>query len=260
MASSSGRGQLGVAVPSTATELGGPERQRVRGGYYYSSPLYIGSTAMSLSVPYGTPEVFLASFDANGNARWAAHGLVGTLTEILYDMSTGRKWQLLPDGLFLQQPRLRNLCRREQQRDALSSQHHAGCVRGEVQLSGVVQWARAAGGTGSEYGYGIDADNSGNVYVGGYHYGAFTFGSSTINVSTTPDVFILVWKSDGTPDFGVAATGNNTDITYHLRVSRPRREAVMTGYFYSYPLTFGSIQLYNDNYYCNGYAAGLWRR
>jgi hypothetical protein len=226
-------------------------------GYYYSNPLYIGSTAMSLSMPYATPEVFLASFDANGNARWAAHGLVGTSTEILYDMSTDANGNCYLTGYFSSNPAYAISAGGSSSVTLYPASTTPDVYAVKFNSSGVVQWARAAGGTSSEYGYGIDADNSGNVYVGGYHYGAFTFGSSTISVSTTPDVFILVWKSDGTPDFGVAATGNSSDITYHLRVSRPRREAVMTGYFYSYPLTFGSIQLYNDNYYCNGYAAGF---
>ncbi|MCS7177606.1 MAG: SBBP repeat-containing protein, partial [Candidatus Kapabacteria bacterium] len=230
-------------------------------GYYYSNPIYVGSTAMSLSVAYATPEIFLAKFNPSGTALWVANAMVGSSTEILYDMSTDASGNSFLTGYTTSNPAY-----------AISA---AGSGGGTITISrgtttaqafavrfntnGVAQWGSIVGGTVSTYGYGIDVDNRGNIYLGGYHYGSFTFGSSTISVSATPDVFILVWQSDGTADFGVAATGNSTDILYHLRVSRPRREAAITGYFLSTPLTFGNISINNDSYTsgCYYYAAGF---
>jgi hypothetical protein len=115
-------------------------------GYYYSNPLYIGSTAMSLSMPYATPEVFLASFDANGNARWAAHGLVGTSTEILYDMSTDANGNCYLTGYFYSNPAYAISAGGSSSVTLYPASTTPDVYAVKFNSSGVVQWARAAGG------------------------------------------------------------------------------------------------------------------
>ena len=58
-------------------------------------------------------------------------------------------------------------------------------------------WAKKAGGTDSDYGYGIAVDASGNSYVTGYFKGSATFGSTTLTNNGFANIFIAKLDSSG---------------------------------------------------------------
>ncbi len=72
---------------------------------------------------------------------------------------------------------------------------------GKFDSSGDNQWARTWGGSGSDSGYGVAADGSGNVYVTGYFNGTVDFdpGSGVDNHTSNGgnDVFLSKFFSDG---------------------------------------------------------------
>ena len=70
---------------------------------------------------------------------------------------------------------------------------------------GTIAWAKWAGGTGTNQGYGIAVDGSGNSYVTGNYQGTATFGSGEPNETQLPSsatggdvMFIAKYNSDGT--------------------------------------------------------------
>jgi len=103
-------------------------------------------------------------------------------------------------------------------------------------------WAKKAGGTDSDYGYGIAVDASGNSYVTGYFKGSATFGSTTLTNNGFANIFIAkldssgnwLWaKNAGYSGCGTSGNGIAVDASGNIYV---------TGDF-SGSATFGSITL-----------------
>lgn len=87
-------------------------------------------------------------------------------------------------------------------------------IGGDVQLtlikynsSGTLQWQRAAGVTGAEYGRTIALDSAGGVYIGGY--GA-TQGAGN------SDMILIKYNTSGVYQWQTAIGGTNTDAAYGL--------------------------------------------
>ncbi|GIV56828.1 MAG: hypothetical protein KatS3mg040_1596 [Candidatus Kapaibacterium sp.] len=104
----------------------------------------------------------------------------------------------------------------------------------KYDASGNLQWVRSGGGTSSEYGYGIDVDNNGNVYVAGYYYSnPAYFGSWSLATQTTPDVFIVKYDANGNVQWAARQAGPSTDILYNLAVNKQTGDCYIAGYFSS---------------------------
>jgi hypothetical protein len=58
-------------------------------------------------------------------------------------------------------------------------------------------WGRSGGGILTDRGYGVVADNSGNVVVTGHYYGSSTFETKTVVSSGNLDAFTAKYDSDG---------------------------------------------------------------
>lgn len=104
----------------------------------------------------------------------------------------------------------------------------------KYDANGTLQWVRSGGGTSTEYGYGIDVDNNGNVYVTGYYYSnPAYFGTWSLPTTTTPDVFIVKYDANGNIQWAARQAGPSTDIVYNLAVNRSTGDCYIVGYFSS---------------------------
>ncbi|MBF0458314.1 MAG: SBBP repeat-containing protein [Nitrospirae bacterium] len=77
----------------------------------------------------------------------------------------------------------------------------------KLNSSGVLQWDTFLGGAGTDYGYGIAVDTSGNVYVAGYS--TATWGSPVRAYTAGNDAFIAMIHND-------ALSIRNDNVTYTL--------------------------------------------
>jgi len=79
----------------------------------------------------------------------------------------------------------------------------------EYDNAGNVVWARSAGGTGSDRGFGIALDSGGNSYVTGLHSDMATFGSFTLTSAGDHDIFVAKYNGcgDGSIDPGEECDG-----------------------------------------------------
>jgi len=112
---------------------------------------------------------------------------------------------------------------------------------------GNVLWAKRAGGTDSEKGYGIATDLNGNVFVTGYFQStSVVFGATTLvnTAGASFDIFVAKYDPSGNVLWAKSAGGTNWD--YGQNVSDDAFGNVfVTGYFRSSSITFGGTTLTN---------------
>ena len=107
-------------------------------------------------------------------------------------------------------------------------------------------WARNAGGSSPDFGYGIAVDASGNSYVTGYFGGTTaTFGSTTLTTNGGYDIFVAKLDSNGNWLWARNAGGGNPDFGYGIAVDASGNTYV-TGYIQSTTANFGSNTLTNS--------------
>ncbi len=76
---------------------------------------------------------------------------------------------------------------------------------------GTLAWARRAGGTGYDEGYGVTALDDGSALVTGYFSGSATFGGNGLVSAGADDVFIAKYNPDGMLAWVTSAGGTNFD-------------------------------------------------
>jgi hypothetical protein len=122
--------------------------------------------------------------------------------------------------------------------------------------TGIVQWAKAAGGSGWDGAVDIICDTTGNVYVTGYFNSpAIVFGTTTLTnagTSTTGDIFILKYDANGNVLWADTGGGNGGGGGNGICIDKGGN-VIVTGSFYSPALTpttmitFGTFSLTNTS-------------
>ncbi|MBI2424602.1 MAG: SBBP repeat-containing protein [Candidatus Hydrogenedentes bacterium] len=105
----------------------------------------------------------------------------------------------------------------------------------KLDSTGAFVWARQLGGTGSERGFSIAVDSSGNVYTTGYFYGTVDFdpGAGTFNLSSGSSDDFFVSKLDSTGAFVWAIQFHGTSFGQSQSIAVDSSGNVYTtGYFY----------------------------
>ena len=114
-------------------------------------------------------------------------------------------------------------------------------------------WAKSAGGLGDERGTSIAVDTSGNVYVTGYfNSSSITFDTITLGSTAGIEMFIAKYNSTGNVVWAKKAGGSSADYANSISVDANGRSLV-TGYFKSSSISFGSTTLLNPNSMTGGY-------
>ena len=115
--------------------------------------------------------------------------------------------------------------------------------------AGSHRWSQLYGGTSSDYGYGLDCDDKGNVYVTGYFYNTITFGKTSHTTNGSYDAFLASFDSTGKYRWSKTYGSTSGDYGREVAVS-PAGDVYTSGYFY-YTVDFGGgnlTALSNDLY------------
>jgi hypothetical protein len=107
--------------------------------------------------------------------------------------------------------------------------------------NGVLQWLKRMGGSGSDEGLAITADNLGNIYVTGYFSGTANFSGVSISSSGTHDIFIAKYTAEGVLQWVKKAGGGYSDFGRGIAADKYGRVFV-TGVFRAYS-NFGGINM-----------------
>ncbi|MES2592480.1 MAG: SBBP repeat-containing protein [Bacteroidota bacterium] len=113
------------------------------------------------------------------------------------------------------------------------------------------QWAKRAGGVGDDVGQSISTDASGNVFVtGSFTSTVTTFGSTTLTHSIftvyNDDLFVVKYDASGNVLWVKSAGGTGNDVGQSI-FTDANGNVLVTGYFTSSSITFGTTTLTNTN-------------
>ncbi len=209
-------------------------------GWYSSATITFGSITLT-NPGVGTGDVFLVKYDPSGTALWAKTfgGIDGDIGNgIALDVAgnvyiTG--WYASSTISF-----------------GTNTLTNAGTGSDvfivKFNSSGTDIWAKTAGGSASDRGYGITTDPSGNVFTtGAFSSSTINFGTGSLaNASSVNDFFIVKHDTNGNPQWAKNAGGINADTGFSIATDS-LGNAYATGAFASPTINFGSGALTNSS-------------
>ncbi len=197
-------------------------------GHFPGSATF-GSTTLNSS---GSYDIFVAKLDGNGNWVWAKKA-GGTNSDNGHRIAVDSAGNVYITGLFTGTASFGS--------SSISSSGGYDVYIAKLNNAGSWQWAKKAGGTGSDYGYGLKPDVDGNVYLSGFFEGSATFGSTTLSSYGDRDIFIAKLTSTGTWLWARKAGGTGADAS--MKVTLDNEGFVYLGGYFSSTGYFGAITL-----------------
>jgi hypothetical protein len=185
----------------------------------------------------GAGDVFLAKYDASGNALWA-RSAGGTDFERADDVSLDASGNAYITGIF-------NSSVITFGSFTLTKVGIGNVFVVKYDADGNVIWAKSAQGSEYDYGYSVAPDASGNVYVtGSFGSPVITFDSDTLKTEGSSNIFLVKYNSGGNVQWAKSAHGYGPDLAYSVALDVSGNPYV-TGWFDSPEITFGSYTLTN---------------
>ncbi|MDP8201176.1 MAG: SBBP repeat-containing protein [Candidatus Tenebribacter burtonii] len=173
---------------------------------WFSSANDINFGSISLT-SYGYSDAFVAKLDTNGNWLWATHA-GSDLNDRSFDIATDGIGNCYITGCFEDTATFATT--------ELISSGGDDIFVARLDINGNWLWAKRAGGTHNDEGYGIGTDSSGNCFATGFFYTTADFGSFSLNSSGQGDIFIAKMDTDGNWLWANQAGGSGNNNGYSI--------------------------------------------
>ncbi|MFS0518943.1 beta strand repeat-containing protein [Nostoc sp. UIC 10607] len=196
---------------------------------FFRGTATFGSTTLTSA---GNEDAFITKLDSSGNFLWAKS--LGGISDdrgrgIIVD-ETGNAYFT---GYFSVSATFGST--------TFNSAGNADAFVAKLDNNGNTLWAKNLGGTESDEGYGIVADEVGNIYVSGLFSSTGTFGNSTLSSTGDSDAFIAKLDSNGNVLSAQKFGGVSSDLGTGIATDG-KGNIYATGGF-SDTATFGNITL-----------------
>ncbi|MBK5286095.1 MAG: T9SS type A sorting domain-containing protein [Bacteroidia bacterium] len=172
-------------------------------GSFNSSSITFGATTLTnASAP--SSDLYVTKYDSSGNVIWAKRA-GGTSSDSPEELNIDNVGNVYITGEFRSTPMTIGTINLFN-----TNSTYSDIFTAKYDSSGNVIWARKAGGNDYDNVYSIGADNSGNVFIGGWFYSTtFSFGSISIqNNSGVEHIFLAKYDSNGNILWAKALGGN----------------------------------------------------
>jgi hypothetical protein len=179
------------------------------------TPVTFPGTSVTL-YPQGENDVFLASYDLNGNLIWAkSEGYA--LNEKALGVTYDHLGNVSICGFFTDTTNFNG--------DQILSSGGKDLFVARYDANGNFMWMRKAGGPGEDEAKAIVCDSEGNIYICGKYSDGATFGSTTFNTPVTPfgqfyNIYIAKYAPDGTLLWVKSAGGDYDDIAWSMAIDK----------------------------------------
>lgn len=209
-----------------------PDGSRIMVGSF-SGTLTLGST--TLTSPDATGRMFVAKFDANGNAAWATQAQ-GT------GLSEAQGVAVLPDGSAIITGLFRNTVVFGS--TSLTAVGASDVVIAKLDPNGAFVWAIGAGGPAEDEGNSVATFADGSSVISGEFKTSITFGATTL-ISTNGFLngFAVRLDANGTPTWAtkMSSSGPAENNVYAKGIAPLSGGATMVTGGFSGTTTFGSL-------------------
>jgi hypothetical protein len=201
-------------------------------GHFVSDTIWFGSTYLTQTA---AGAAFVAKYDPAGNLIWAR--TVGTANPS--DICTDPNGTVFVTGSFSGASLTFGS-------STITNNGSSNVFIFRYDTAGNEIWARAAGGAGADYGFGIYKDSPGNLYITGtFGSPSVTFGSTILTQSGSDDIFLAKYDNNGNVLWAKKAGGSFSDGVYGIS-GDVNGNIFLSGNFYSPAITFGSTTLVNS--------------
>jgi len=155
-------------------------------GFFQSDRAGFGSVTLTNSARNGLSDIFVAKLDATGQVLWAnAAGGSGL------DYATGIAVDLRGNCQVAGFYRSTNFLVGSIMLTNAGASLYYDVFTAQYDRMGNLLWAQRAGGTASDFGYGVGFDAAGNSYLTGSYRGPASFGGTNLLTSNNDDIFVM---------------------------------------------------------------------
>jgi hypothetical protein len=211
----------------------------VTGSYWGAANFGRGEINQTNLTATGKRDMFIARFSPDGTLVWAKSAGGAEKEE-------GRSITALSDNSSVVTGWFEGTAtfgKNEINQTILTSNGDRDLFVAKYNSNGLLEWAKKAGSTNSDYGYGITSLSNNTSAVTGCFYGSVTFGmgepnQTVLNSAGVWDIFIACYNPNGTLAWVKCAGGTNDEVGLGI-TSLTDNSIVSTGWFWG-PTTFGS--------------------
>ena len=201
---------------------------------------------------YGSPDIFLAKYDSDGNFQWA-NSVQGMLSDEAKSIAVDNAGNSYVTGYFASRTiTFDNIILANSDSDTTIKWPNNDIFVAKYNADGKAIWAKSAGGSFHDDGKSVAVDSGSNVYLSGYFasnsivFERISLINSSIGTKDT-DLFVAKYDENGNILWAKNAADTNPDIANSITLDGAGN-IYQTGYFSGQSITFGTITRMNTSY------------
>lgn len=213
------------------------------GGWFLNSNVNFnpGGTPVLRSSAGTTSDMFLAKYNNTGILQWIVATGGTTSTDAVNGVAVDASGNVYAAGNFSGtgvnfNPNGTSTTFSANATDAFLAKYNS---------SGVLQWAKTAGGSGSDRGRCVSVSPAGNVYYGGQFVGTginFNVGGTALPLTSLgTDAFFISYTSSGTLNWGMAIGGIGSDDMKGFAIDNSRGKIYTAGQYSGLNMNFDPL-------------------
>jgi hypothetical protein len=207
-------------------------------GEFSSATISFGSISINNSGSSGK-DIFVAKYDPSGNLLWVK-GAGGSSSEEGYGIATDLNGNVFATGRFA------SFSAKFGGTTLSNSGSTTDFFLAKYDSLGNTLWAKSAGGTLNDGGFGLVTDANGNAYIAGTFFSpTISFESTTFTNAGVVDHFVVKYDGSGNVLWAKSAGGTTNDFGTGIALE-PNGGVYVTGQFTSPKISFGGTTLTNQ--------------
>lgn len=227
----------GSSAYSNAACLDKDENILITGYFSGSVDFDPGIGVFELNTIVGNSDYYILKLDVNGDFIWAK-SFGGNSFDYGYDIATDSAGNVYTTGFFEESVDFSGTG------DFQTSNGADDIFIHKLDVNGNYMWAKTLGGSSIDIGYGLDVDESGNIFVAGIFGESVDFnpseGIEEIMAAGELDAFVLKLTSIGDFEWVRTIGGIWYDYSYDVKCTS-ENDLIVTGSFFHLPILIHSM-------------------